>query len=76
MNRDVLMILDTSTINILNEDETDFKKCEVTGLWADCFNVECYDFSKSTEPIWHGAVEKHIVINLINGEPIDEYVKE
>lgn len=72
MNNKVFEILDTSTINILNDEQTEFEKCEVTGLWADCFTVECYNFAESKEPIWHGAVDSSIIINLVNGEPIEE----
>lgn len=67
MNRKLYDLIDRSTIEILNDDETELHKCEVTGLLADCYEVNCYD-NVNTEPVFHGWVSSDIITAFINGE--------
>lgn len=45
MNKRMQKLLNNAevTVNVLNNYETDFRLCELTNLYSDCYYVELYD---------------------------------
>ena len=69
MNKEVKNLLTTHAINILNEDLAEFKKCELTGEWSDCFLVELFNYS-TKKVIGKYYINTADIYHVINGYDI------